>query len=46
MLELCEEVAKRTREIGKVGRTVSFSVRYSHNEGGFHQSVTLDTAQT
>ncbi|MBB3851643.1 hypothetical protein GGR98_000877 [Parageobacillus caldoxylosilyticus] len=39
-------MAKRTREIGKVGRTVSFSVRYSHNEGGFHQSVTLDTAQT
>ena len=44
MLELCEEVAKRAREIGKVGSTVSFSVRYSHNEGGFHQSVTLDTA--
>ncbi|CAM4173090.1 DNA polymerase IV [Geobacillus stearothermophilus ATCC 7953] len=44
VLELCEEVAKRAREIGKIGRTVSFSVRYSHNEGGFHQSVTLDAA--
>jgi DNA polymerase V len=44
VLELCEEVAKRARETGKVGRTVSFSVRYSHNEGGFHQSITLDTA--
>jgi DNA polymerase V len=44
VLELCEEVAKRARQLGKVGRTVSFGVRYSHYEkGGFHQSVTLDT---
>ncbi|KYD16830.1 DinB/UmuC family translesion DNA polymerase [Saccharococcus caldoxylosilyticus] len=30
VLELCEEVAKQAREIGKVGRTVSFSVRVIH----------------
>jgi DNA polymerase V len=45
VLELCEEVAKRARRLGKVGRTVSLGVRYSHEEGGgFHQSITLDIA--
>ncbi|WP_327986797.1 hypothetical protein [Geobacillus thermodenitrificans] len=38
VLECCEKVAKRTREIGEGGRIVSFSVRYSYNEGG----ITLD----
>ncbi|ARP43094.1 hypothetical protein GTHT12_01557 [Geobacillus thermodenitrificans] len=40
VLERCEKVAKRAREIGEGGRIVSFSVRYSYNEGG----ITLDIA--
>ena len=30
VLEICEEVAKQAREIGKVGRNVSLRVRVIH----------------
>jgi len=44
MLEICEEVARRARQHKKVGRTVSLSIGYSHEEfgGGFHRSKTIE----
>jgi DNA polymerase V len=42
LLEMCEEVARRARQEGKVGRTVSLGVGYSKTEGGgFHRSKTI-----
>ncbi|WP_174734228.1 DNA polymerase thumb domain-containing protein [Mesobacillus harenae] len=43
ILEMCEEVARRTRSHGKAGRTISFGVGYSQDEfgGGFHRSRTI-----
>jgi len=42
ILELCEEVAHRTREVKMTGRTVGLGLRYSHyeKEGGFFRSFT------
>lgn len=44
ILEMCEEVARRAREHGKSGRTVSLGLGYSKTEGGggFYRSRTLD----
>ena len=44
ILEMCEEVARRTRQGGMAGRTVSLGVYYSKDEfgGGFHRSVTRE----
>ncbi|QED48529.1 Y-family DNA polymerase [Cytobacillus dafuensis] len=44
ILEMCEEVARRTRKHRKAGRTISFGVGYSQDElgGGFYRSKTLD----
>jgi DNA polymerase V len=44
ILEMCEEVARRARQDGKVGRTVSLGVGYSKAEGGggFHRSKTME----
>ncbi|TCP31775.1 DNA polymerase V [Scopulibacillus darangshiensis] len=44
LLEMCEEVARRARQAGKAGRTVSLGVGYSKTEGagGFHRSKTID----
>lgn len=43
-LEMCEDVMKRTREAGYVGRTISFGLSYSKNAmtKGFHRSKTID----
>ncbi|MDN3016614.1 UV damage repair protein UvrX [Paenibacillus sp. BSR1-1] len=43
ILEMCEEVARRTRTRRKAGRTISLSVGYSQDEfgGGFHRSRTI-----
>jgi DNA polymerase V len=45
ILEICEEVARRARTAGKVGRTVSLGVGYSKDElgGGFHRSRTMES---
>lgn len=44
VLEMCEEVGKRARESHKAGRTVSFGLSYSKNEGGggFYRSRTIE----
>ena len=44
ILEMCEEVARRARQDGKVGRTVCLGVGYSKAEGGggFHRSKTME----
>ncbi|MBY0185952.1 YolD-like family protein [Bacillus altitudinis] len=44
ILEICEEVAKRTRDHNKVGRTISLGIGYSKEEygGGFHRSKTVE----
>ena len=44
ILEICEEVAKRTRDHNKVGRTISLGIGYSKEEygGGFHRSKTIE----
>jgi DNA polymerase V len=45
ILEICEEVARRTRTAGKVGRTISLGIDYSKDElvGGFHRSRTMES---
>jgi DNA polymerase V len=45
ILEICEEVARRARTAGKVGRTISLGIGYSKNElgGGFHRSRTMES---
>ncbi|MDK2824581.1 MAG: polymerase [Clostridia bacterium] len=42
ILELCEEVARRAREAGMAGRTISLGLKYSHTNsgGGFFRSYT------
>ncbi|CAM5360166.1 UV damage repair protein UvrX OS=Lysinibacillus sphaericus OX=1421 GN=LS41612_13005 PE=3 SV=1 [Lysinibacillus sphaericus] len=42
-LEICEDVMKRTRDAGFVGRTISLGLSYSHNAmtKGFHRSKTI-----
>ncbi|WP_338157618.1 DNA polymerase thumb domain-containing protein [Bacillus atrophaeus] len=44
LLEICEEVARRTRTHNKVGRTISLGIGYSKDEfgGGFHRTKTID----
>ncbi|MDX8359716.1 MULTISPECIES: UV damage repair protein UvrX [Bacillaceae] len=44
ILEMCEEVARRTRTAKKVGRTVSLGIGYSKDEfgGGFYRSKTME----
>ncbi|TQR30844.1 UV damage repair protein UvrX [Lysinibacillus sphaericus] len=43
LLEMCEDVMKRTRDVGFVGRTISLGLSYSHNATtkGFHRSKTI-----
>ena len=45
ILEMSEEVARRTRASGMAGRTVSLGIYYSQDEfgGGFHRSMTRET---
>lgn len=44
VLEMCEEVARRTRTARKAGRTIQFGLGYSKDEfgGGFHRSRTIE----
>lgn len=44
VLEMCEDVARRTREAGKVGRTIHLGVGYSKTSfgGGFSRSRSID----
>ncbi len=46
LLEMSEDIAKRTREAGKVGRTVHLAVHYSKQplSGGFSRSRTMAEA--
>lgn len=43
VLEMCEDIARRTREAGKAGRTVSLSIGYSKDAfgGGFSRSRSI-----
>jgi len=43
LLEMCEDVMRRTREAGYVGRTISLGLSYSRNAmtKGFHRSRTI-----
>ncbi|MFY0517732.1 DNA polymerase thumb domain-containing protein [Lysinibacillus sp. UGB7] len=43
LLEMCEDVMKRTRDAGFVGRTISIGLSYSRNAmtKGFHRSKTI-----
>jgi len=43
LLEMCEDVMKRTRDAGYVGRTISIGLSYSRNAmtKGFHRSKTI-----
>lgn len=41
LLEMCEDVMKRTRDAGFVGRTISLGLSYSRNAMGFHRSKTI-----
>lgn len=45
LLEMCEDVMRRTREAGYVGRTISLGLSYSRNAmtKGFHRSRTIET---
>ena len=45
ILEMSEEVARRTRASSMAGRTVSLGIYYSQDEfgGGFHRSITRET---
>ncbi len=44
LLEICEEVARRTRTHKKMGRTISLGISYSQDEfgGGFHRSRSIE----
>lgn len=44
ILEMCEDIMKRTREAGYVGRTISFGLSYSKHAmtKGFHKSKTIE----
>ena len=43
---MCEDVAKRAREISQAGRTISLGIGYSKNAlgGGFQRSRTISEA--
>ncbi|WP_238602133.1 DNA polymerase thumb domain-containing protein [Lysinibacillus parviboronicapiens] len=43
LLEMCEDIMKRTREAGYVGRTITLGLSYSRNAmtKGFHRSKTI-----
>lgn len=43
VLEMCEDIARRAREAGKAGRTISLSIGYSKNAfgGGFSRSRSI-----
>ncbi|MFJ7951510.1 DNA polymerase thumb domain-containing protein [Lysinibacillus sp. NPDC096418] len=43
LLEMCEDVMKRTRDAGYVGRTITLGLSYSRNAmtKGFHRSKTI-----
>lgn len=45
LLEMCEDVMKRARDAGFVGRTISLGLSYSRNAmtKGFHRSKTIST---
>ncbi len=43
ILEICEEVAKRTRDHNKVGRTISLGYSKDEYGGGFHRSKTIES---
>ncbi|PNB76516.1 UV damage repair protein UvrX, partial [Pseudomonas sp. FW305-BF6] len=42
--EMCEEVARRTRNAKKAGRTITLGIGYSREEfgGGFSHAFTMD----
>lgn len=44
ILEMCEEVARRTRNHKMAGRTISFGIGYSQDElgGGFNRAKTIE----
>ncbi|WP_409251268.1 DNA polymerase thumb domain-containing protein [Bacillus sp. SCS-153A] len=44
ILEICEEVARRTRNHRQAGRTISLGIGYSQEEfgGGFHRSRSIE----
>lgn len=44
LLEMCEDVARRAREVKKQGRTISLGLSYSKGAfgGGFHRSCTIE----
>jgi DNA polymerase V len=44
ILEICEEVARRTRSANKAGRTISLGIGYSKESfgGGFNRAKTID----
>ena len=44
VLEMCEDIARRAREAGKAGRTISLSIGYSKNAfgGGFSRSRSIE----
>ncbi|MEK5038746.1 Y-family DNA polymerase [Sporosarcina sp. FSL K6-3457] len=46
LLEMCEDVAKRARDAGKAGRTITLGISYSKNAlgGGFQRSRTIKEA--
>ncbi len=46
LLEMCEDVAKRSRDASKAGRTVTLGIGYSRNAlgGGFQRSRTISEA--
>ncbi len=46
LLEMCEDVARRTRENDQVGRTITLGIGYSKNAfgGGFQRSRTINEA--
>lgn len=44
ILEMCEDVARRAREAGQIGRTISLGLSYSKDAfgGGFNRARTID----
>ncbi|MER2005855.1 MAG: UV damage repair protein UvrX [Psychrobacillus sp.] len=46
ILEMCEDVAKRSRDAFQAGRTITLGIGYSRNAfgGGFHRSRTIEEA--
>ena len=46
LLEMCEDVAKRARDVSQAGRTITLGIGYSKNAlgGGFQRSRTISEA--